>query len=88
MNTIVTALGDLLRQVPTRYRARVYKAVAVLGSLATLALLLFANGDLIGIDLPDRWTAVGTAVATVLAALAKANTDETADETADESPEG
>lgn len=75
MSTLVSALSDLLRQVPARYRARVYKAVAILGALATLALLLFANGDLIGLDLPDRWTAVGTAVATLLAALAHANTD-------------
>lgn len=77
ISTLVATVGDLLRLVPVKYRARVYEGFAFVAGFATLAVLLFSNGDLIGVDFPSRWTAIATGIAAIFGALAAANTDDT-----------
>jgi hypothetical protein len=74
MIDLVTAVRDLLRMVPEKWRGRVYAAIALVAGIATIAVLVLPWLPALGVDLPPRWVAVLTGIATFFGALAKANT--------------
>jgi len=75
MLAAVAALKELLQNIPARHRAKVYSTIGVLSSVATLAVLVLANHELLGVDVPSRWMAIATGASALLSALARANTD-------------
>lgn len=74
MTDLITAVRDLLRMVPEKWRGRVYATIAVIAGIATIAVLVLPFLPALGVELPPRWVAVLTGIAAFFGALAKANT--------------